>query len=270
MSKKKSYADVALELYESVQQSNDKERKLKSTTFWYIFRVKKRTKQVVERVGHILTEQRLKVSVKSGDEFGKEKDDDRIILTLWPPNGEKVIPVTTIFPPTEWFDEMKTRVFESEREVEYYFLMPLLEKLGYEFDDTAIGYPVTMFKGVHRTTKQADVVLFNGASRGIEDVLLVIEAKKGDKGITVDHIGEARSYAQELFPACYVVTNGLQIIVFKFNGMLYQDERVMDFDRSVLNDKWEELYKHISKKAAIDRKLWLKGLLQKSSTVTVG
>jgi hypothetical protein len=76
---------------------------------------------------------------------------------------------------------------------------------------------------------------------------LVIEAKNWDKGITVDHIGEARSYAHALLPACYVVTNGQQIIVFQFNGMLYQDGHVMDFDRSMLNDKWEELYKYISK-----------------------
>lgn len=266
---KKTYAEVALEMFESIQQSNDKERKLKSTTFWHAFRVKKRTKQVVERIGRILTEQRLNVSVKSGDIFGKEGDDDRIILTIWPPN-DQIPPVPTIFPPTEWFDEMKTRAFESEREVEYYFLMPLLEKLGYEFDDTAIGYPVNMFEGVHKTKKQADIVLFNGASRSVEDVLLVIEAKDQDKGITVDHIGEARSYSQALLPACYVVTNGQQVIVFQFNGMLYQDGRVMDFDRSMLNEKWEELYKYISKKAAIDRKLWLKGLLQKSSTVAVG
>lgn len=208
--------------------------------------------------------------MKSGDVFGKEKDDDRIILTLWPPNGEKVAPVSPIFPPILWFDDMKARAFESEREVEYYFIMPLLEKLGYDYDDTAIGYPVKMYEGVHKTNKQADIVLFNGASRRIEDVLLVIEAKEGDKGITVDNIGQARFYAQGLLPACYVITNGQQIIVFKFNGMLYQDERVLDFDRSILNENWEELYKYISKKAAIDRKLWLKGLLQKSSATSIG
>lgn len=260
---KKSYAEVALEMYESVQQSNDKERKLKSSVFWHEFRVKKRTTLVVERIGRILTEQKLTVSVKSGDVFGKEKDDDRIILTLWPPNGPIFTPVTPICPPIEWFDEMKTREFESEREVEYYFIMPLLEKLGYEHDDIVIGYPITMFEGVHKTKKQVDVVLFNGPSRKNEDALLVIEGKEGDKGITVDHIGQAKSYAQELLPACYVVTNGRQVIVFQFNGMLYQDERVMDFDRSMLNEMWEDLYKYISKKAAIDRKLWLKGLLQK-------
>ena len=118
---------------------------------------------------------------------------------------------------------------------------------------------------MHRTRKQADVVLFNGASRKIEDVLLVVEAKDSDKGITVDHIGEARSYARELLPACYAITNGQQIIVFRFNGMRYQDERVLDFDRSELNEKWEGLYAQISKKASIDRKFWLKSSV-KSST----
>lgn len=268
MAKKKSYADVALGMYESVQQSNDKERKLKSSTFWHEFRVRRRTPQVIERVQRILTDQRLNVSVKSGDLFGKEKDDDRIVLTLWPPNGEKVAPVSPIFPPIEWFDEIKTQVFESEREVEYYFIMPLLEKLGYECGDTAIGYTIKIYEGVHKTKKQADVVLFNGTSREIEDVLLVIEAKEGDKGITVDNIEQARFYAQRLLPACYVITNGQQIIVFKFNGMLYQDERVIDFDRSMLRENWENLYKHISKKAAIDRKSWLKSLLQKSSNIS--
>jgi hypothetical protein len=265
---KKSYAEVALEMYESVQQSKDKERKLKSSTFWHEYRVNKRTKQVVERVGRILAEQKVGVSVKSGAVFGKEKDDDWIVLTLWPPIRSPP-PPETIFPPNEWLNEIKTRTFESEREVEYYFIMPLLEKLGYKYDDIAIGYPVERFEGVRKIKKQADVVVFNGPSREIKDVLLVIEGKESEKGITVDNIGQAKFYAQELLPACYVVTNGRQIIIFQFNGMLYQDERVLDFDRSMLSEVWGDLYKYISKNAAIDRKLLLKGLIQKSSPVEV-
>ena len=42
---------------------------------------------------------------------------------------------------------MKTLVFESEREVEYNFIMPLLEKLGYEEADVVIGCPVIMYEG---------------------------------------------------------------------------------------------------------------------------
>jgi hypothetical protein len=261
---KKSFEDVALEMYESVRQANDKERRLKSSTFWkHGFRVKRKTRPVIERVGRILTEQHLKVSVKSGEEFGKEKADDWIVLTLWPPEPkeeEKVIFNHVAFPPTEWFEEIKTRKFESEREVEYYFIMPLLEKLGYGYDDIAVGYPVEVFEGVHRTKKQADVVLFNGPGREIKDVLLVIEAKENDKGITAQSIGQAKFYAKELLPACYISTNGQQIAVFQFNGMLYQDECVMNFDRSMLNEKWVDLYKYISKEAAIGRKIWREGI----------
>ena len=160
-----------------------------------------------------------------------------------------------VVPSIEWFDKIKMLEFESEREVEYDFVMSLLKKLGYEHEDIAIGYPVKMFEGVRQTTKQADVVLFNGASRNIDDVLLVVEAKDSKKGITVDHIGQAKSYAQALLPACYVVTNGHQIIVFQFNGMIYQDERVMDFDRSMLDVMWGKLYNYISKEATIQRKI---------------
>jgi hypothetical protein len=60
-----------------------------------------------------------------------------------------------------------------------------------------------------------------------------------------------------LLPACYIITNGQQIMVFQFNGMLYPDERVMDFDRSMLNEMWKELYKYSSKESTIKRKEWM-------------
>jgi type I site-specific restriction endonuclease len=138
----------------------------------------------------------------------------------------------------------------------------LLEKLGYDENDIAIGYPVNMFEGVQRTTKEADFVLFNGPTRERKDILLIIEAKKGGKRITVDYIGQVKSYSRELLPACYIITNGQQIIVFQFNGMLYQDERVMDFDRSMLNDMWKDLYKYVSKESTIKRKSWMREKFQ--------
>jgi hypothetical protein len=64
---------------------------------------------------------------------------------------------------------MKQREFETEREVEYYFVVPLLEQLGYEEDDFAIGYPVQMYEGVRKVNKEADFILFNGLSRSKED-----------------------------------------------------------------------------------------------------
>ena len=57
--------------------------------------------------------------------------------------------------------------------------------------------------------------------------LLVVEAKKNDKGITVDHISQAKSYVHDLLSACYVVSNGQQIKVYQFNGMLAPDDCVI-------------------------------------------
>jgi hypothetical protein len=254
---KKSYAEIALEIYESVKQSRKRQRYLKSSTFWRAFRVGHRTKPVVERVERILGEQGLKVSVKSGNVFGEEsKHSDWIVITIWPPMGPEIVTNDVPVPSDDWFKDIKTRKFESEREVEYNFILPILEKLGYTYEDIAIGHSIDLYKGVHKTKAEADVVLFDGSSRERDDVLLVIEGKKSDKGITVDHVGQARAYSQELLPACYAITNGQQIMVYQFNGMLYQDERVMNFDRSLLSEVWTELYKYISKDATTERKMW--------------
>ncbi|TSA06585.1 MAG: hypothetical protein D4R73_11055 [Deltaproteobacteria bacterium] len=258
---KKTESDVALEMYQSVMQTNDKQKRLKGSTFWRLFHVRSRKKTVIDRIADIIDKQGLKIAVKSGMALGTEYDADWIILSpkLPPGPGSQTPPpiIPSEWPTAEWFEMMQTRQFESEREVEAYFIAPLLEKLGYDYDDIVIGHPVEMFKGVQKTKAEADFVVFNGSNREKENVLLVIEAKKSDKGISVDHIGQAKSYAQELFPACYIVSNGQQIIIFQFNGMLIPDERVMEFDRSNLRDKWGDLYNCISKEAATQRKLWM-------------
>jgi hypothetical protein len=259
----KSEAEVALEIYQSVEQSNEKQKRLKSSTFWHLFDVRSRQRTVVSRIVQLLEAQGLKVSVKSGEPLGEERDDDWVVLTLrlTPPASAPLPVVSGEPPPIEWLQMMTSRSFESEREVEAFFVCPLLEKLGYGFDDIAIGYPVKMFKGVQKTTTEADFAIFKGSDRDEKNVLLVIEAKKGDKGITVEHISQAKSYVQELLPACYVVTNGQEVKVYQFNGMLAPDERVMDFDRTELKEKWSELYGYISKGATLKRKEWLSSKL---------
>ena len=266
---KKTEADVALEMYQSVMQSQNKQKRLKSSTFWHLFHVKARQKTIVERIEHIINEQGLKITVKSGAILGKEKKSDWIILTprLLP---EPKIPSQPVYPSewptTKWFEMIQTREYESEREVETYFIIPLLEKLGYEYDDIVIGYTFPIFKGVKKTKAEADVVVFNGSSRKTEDVLLVIEAKKSDTGINRDHIGQAKSYSIELLPACYIISNGQQTIVFQFNGTLIPDERVIGFDRSELEQEWGKLYSYISKEATIHRKQWMGKRLSQIST----
>jgi len=264
---KKTESEVTLEMYQSVVQATDKQRRLRSSTFWGLFNIKSRRTTVVDRIANMLDNQNLRVVVKSGRNFGEEDGPDWIVLTpkLLPELEvvtEKVSP--SEWPSPEWFEMMRTRAFESEREVEAYFISPILEKLGYDYDDISIGYAVEMFKGVQKIKTEADFVLFNGPGRAKENALMVIEAKKGDKGISIDHLGQAKSYAQELLPACYMLSNGQQIVVYQFNGMLIPDERIMDFDRAELQDKWAALYGYISKQATIQRKKWMEGQISKA------
>lgn len=254
----KTEADVALEIYESVAKIPDKQKRLRSSTFWRLFDVKKRKGTVVQRISTLLDEQGLRIAVKSGATLGEEDEDDWIMLALKLPIGEvaKEVPKILVkFPPPQWFEVMQTREFESEREVEAYFIAPLLEGLGYNYEDIAMGYPVTMFKGVQKTKTEADFVVFSGATRDKEDALLVIEAKKTIKGISVDDIGQARSYARELMPPCYIVSNSQGIRVFLFNGAMGGvDQAVMQIERSGLRANWEQLYLHVSKEATMKRR----------------
>jgi len=265
----KSDEDVAQEIYQSVIQSNKELKKLKSSTFWSLFDVKTKHKTVIERIERLLDENNLMAIVKSGKTFGREEKDDWIILTpiiaIDKTPGKLAGPKDTSPPSSDWFKEMQARTFESEREVETYFIVPMIEKLGYYYDDIVIGHPVYMFKGVKRIKTEADFVVFKGPCRELEDVLLVIEAKNSDKDISRDNIGQAKSYAQELLPACYLITNGQKIMVFRFSGSLCPDKLVMDFDRSMLVEKWDDLYGYASKNATIQRKLRLINLMREIS-----
>lgn len=156
---------------------------------------------------------------------------------------------------------MEQRVFESEREVEYYFVVPLLEQFGYEEDDFAIGYPVQMYEGVKKVNKEVDFVLFNGAGRSKENALLIVEVKKSGKIITEDAVGQARAYAMWLTPPYYLVTNGDEIRVYLFRGAVQPDVMLTTLKRTDLRQHWAMLYKILNKTAAIEYKTkWSKML----------
>ena len=256
----KNEAEVVLEMYQSVIQSQTKQKRLKSSTFWKLFKIKSRQKPVIEKIAHLVNEQGLNIKVKSGVTFGEEDKNDWIILT------QKILPEPdkpfkesspVVYPEDSWFEMLINRIFETEREVETYFIVPLLEKLGYHYDDICIGYSLEMFRGVQKTKAEADFVLFNGEGREKIDVLLIIEAKNSNKGINIDHIGQARSYAHELLPSNYIISNGEQIIVYQFNGSLIPDEKVMDFNRKELKENWAEFYAYVNKNATSQRKKWM-------------
>lgn len=164
-------------------------------------------------------------------------------------------------PPSSWFEMLENRVFESEREVEFFFIVPLLEQLGYEEDDFAIGYPVQMYEGVKKVNKEADFVLFNGASRSREEALLIVEAKKTGRTLTEDAVGQARGYAMWLITPYYMVTNADEIRLYLFRGAMQPDLKLMSLKRSELHENWAALYKSINKAAVVEHKQKLRKVL---------
>lgn len=58
----KSEAEITLEVFQSVYESNNKQKKLKSSTFWKYFKVDSRQPTVVERIERLLKDQKMVIA----------------------------------------------------------------------------------------------------------------------------------------------------------------------------------------------------------------
>ncbi len=259
MSKAQPIGDVVEEMFQSVLATPKRQRRLRSKTFWDNFGFKMRTKDRVAQVREALKQRGLIVNFDD-EAFGIEDKDEWIILTfVEPPQPAAVIQselhlADVPIPDNQWFELLANRAFESEREVEYYFIVPLLEQLGYVEDDFAIGYPVQMYEGVKKVNKEADFVLFNGLSRTRDGALLVVEAKKIERIVTEDAVGQARAYAMWLTTPYYMVTNGEDVRVYLFRGAVQPDVLLMNFRRAELPQSWPVLWQTLNKEAVIEYK----------------
>lgn len=267
MSSPPSVADVVEEIFQSVLASPKRQRRLLSKTFWDKFGFKSRTQERIEQVCEALKQRSIILNL--GDStFGKEGKGEWITVTHAPtpqPMRPKMEPppITVLGPrpPDSWFTMIQERSFESEREVEYYFIAPLLEQLGFEEVDFAIGYPVEMYQGVSRVTKEADFVMFSGAEHCKETALLVVEAKKAGRPLTEDAVGQARGYSMWLATPYYLVTNGDEIRVYWFRGALLPDLLMWNFSRNELKDHWTVFSEKLNKGAVIEYKENLRKIL---------
>jgi len=155
--------------------------------------------------------------------------------------------------PDEWLSAIAFKIFNSEKEVEIRFVLPLLERLGYTEEDRADGYPVEQVVGVRKTRTEADFVLFNGLDRSKDSALFVIEAKNVGKKLA-DNIGQARSYAMFLCTPYFMVTNGDEIRVFLYRSPIESDVEVFKSTRHDLASTFPMLFNLVSKQAIIEYK----------------
>jgi hypothetical protein len=134
-----------------------------------------------------------------------------------------------------------------------FFASPLFHGLGYSDEHEAAGFRFVMWEGVTHKTVEADLVYFANERRSVEDgvPLVLVEVKSSDQPPDAGK-GQARSYALWIMPAYYVTTNGEAIVVYNYQGAVVPDVKVLDFERSELRERFDDLYRLLNPKAAAD------------------
>lgn len=254
--------EITEEILQSTLSTPKKQKRIKSSTFWRKFGIERRSKEKIEIVKKALEESNI--FFESDEEIGTEAMDKMVKLSYLEPELAEVLQKATencLDQDDSWIEPLENRVFASEREVEQYFIAPILKKLDYDDEDCAIGFRLVIHKGVKKEKKEVDFAVFDGSSREKDKALIVIEAKSSERKLTDDATGQARSYAVELSTPYYIVTNGNQIIVFLFRGGLVGDTQIMNFTRQELREKWQELYKILCKSSVIRTKKKIKEIM---------
>ncbi len=254
--------EITEEILQSILATPKKQRRIKSSTFWKKFGIERRSKEKIEIVKKALEES--SIFFESDEEIGIEAMDKMVKLSYLEPQLAEVFQKTIEKSPNRddsWFEAIETRVFASEREVEQYFIAPILKNLDYTDEDCAVGFRLNIYSGVKKERKEVDFAVFDGSLREKENALMVVEAKSSEKKLTDDAFGQARSYAFALSTPYYVVTNGNQIIVFLFRGGQVKDNEVMTFTRQELREKWQEFYKILCKSSVIETKRKIRDIM---------
>lgn len=252
------YQVTSLSIKEAINDSPKKSKRVLLKTLLKMYGHKTRKTQWIELMQHTLEA----VGVATFPLLADAGRDDWVVLSVISPS----LPVrdftkdcTTYFPDdqslpcedNEWLNCIAMKTFNSEKEVEIRFVLPLLEHLGYTEDDRADGYPVEQVVGVRKSRTEADFVLFDGLNRSKGSALLVVEAKNVGKALH-DHIGQARSYAMFLGAPYYLVTNGDDIRVFLYRSPIEADVEVFKSCRNNILKTFKTMYNLISKRATIE------------------
>ena len=248
MAKKKDPEDVVASIRRSIEVSQKGSRKVRCSTLRDLFGYDAWNGQRKARVTRLLDDQ----NIHAQPTLSEAGLHDWIVLSLPvlpKPDDSQPDPR----PSPEWFEHLMSVHLDSEREVEMFFASPLFHGLGYSDDHEAAGFRFVMYEGVTRKTVEADLVYFADERRSLDDgVPLVLVEVKGSAQPPDAGKGQARSYALWVMPAYYVTTNGEAVVVYNYQGAVVPDVKVLDFKRSELRERFDDLYHLLNPKAAAD------------------
>jgi hypothetical protein len=239
--------------------TNGKPKRIKVRTLLGHFNYEKRTEDNSTKITGLLAERNilLNPSIMKFGETWQLKLDDRVYLLERKEEVRKEEVQTKAteiydYKSDKWFDEVLTKQFRTEKEVENKFIIPLLKRLGFTDDDRYDGMIVNAAHGSKQTILEVDFALFNSDNENLDgQPLLVAEAKKEDrlyKQVELDKAQkQVKSYAVWLSCHFGLVTDSKSIQVIDLFPSIKGMKVIFDCKRDELKDRFSELYKLISK-----------------------
>src|SRR3984957_2852441 len=248
MAKAKDPVDVVASIRRSIEVSPKGSRRVRCHSLRALFGFQAWTAPRKELVSNLLESR----GIRAQPPIGKADLHDWIVLSLpVMPTIDDASPDPR--PSEEWFDHLMSVHLDSEREVEMFFASPLFHGLGYTSEHEAAGFRFDMWEGVSRKRVEADLVYFTDERHSLADgePLVLVEAKGSDQAPDAG-TGQAKSYAYWLKPAYYVTTNGDVVVVYNYQGGAVPDVKVLDFKRSDLRERFDDLYRVLNPRAAAE------------------
>jgi hypothetical protein len=241
MAKVRDPGEVVATLKESIDASPKKSRRVLFHTLRNLFGWKAWTVQHRELASKLLQEQGILPQPPLAD----AGLDDWILLSM-PVNTDAPTKDPDPRPTDRWFRHLMSVELVSELDVVVHFVSPLFHALDYEDMHEAVGFGFLLYEGGSRKRVAADLVYFANTEQSKEgEPLVLVETKRG--GRRLDTAAEqARSYANSLRPAYYVVTDGDLLMAWDYQGAV-PDVKKMEFKRQELQDRFDEIYRLLNR-----------------------
>ena len=225
------------------------------------FGFQQRSEESSRKITQILNEFEiyLNPSIMKIGEVWKLSLDDKVSLSheIIKERGTTEFKMSPNFNEDKWFDQLESKVFRTEREVETKFIIPLISKLNYSENDRYDGMTFKAFNGSRATILETDCSLFDTENELLNNqVLLVVEAKKEDRLVKEVELVKAqkqtKSYA--IWLSCHfgLVTDGRKIQVLNLFPSIGGINVLFDCHISELKERFNELYNLIGKERLVE------------------
>ncbi|MBF4470127.1 type I restriction enzyme HsdR N-terminal domain-containing protein [Flavobacterium sp. HJJ] len=240
---------------------NQKAKRIKVRTLIGHFDYEKRTEENATRITQLLADRNilLNPSIMKLGETWQLKLDDRVYLSE---NKEenRIIETENIeiesydYKSDKWFDDILTKHFRTEKEVENKFILPLLNRLNYSDDDRFDGMTINVANGSRSSVLEVDFALSNTENENLEgQILLVVEAKKEDrlyKQVELDKAQkQVKSYAIWLSCRFGLVTDSKTLQIIDLFPRINEMKVIFECKREELKENFGTIYNLISKKS---------------------